>query len=179
MTFLSLYIGQGAFCAEFSVAPNEGPTTSTGVDVREFKKIKSIFKKNNQENPQELIQEQTQEQIEEVQPVQKEAKMVETELDTSTFSIFEDEEIIPTSNDDIPIVVKKKENKFLNFFKKKKKKSDAIPNADDFIQQEVNQDELPQEDIFEGSEESEAIKPTPDETYINDTEVVYIKEIEM
>ena len=79
--FLSLYIAQGAFCADLTIAQNDTDLTVQGVDVKDFKKIKSIFKKK-----------------EKTQKPQKEIIFEETELDNSTFSMFEDEDNSMFSN---------------------------------------------------------------------------------
>jgi len=135
LTFLSLYIGQGAFCAELNLS-NENSSTSQGIDVKNFK---SIFKKKPKK-----------------QTIPKEIKFEETELDTSTGSMFEDE--------DTSLIPVKKEKKRFNLFKKKTKKDQV---KDEIIEQEPIQDEY-----FENAVSS-------DETYINDTDIVYIQEVEI
>ena len=141
LTFLSLYIGQGAFCDELKLK-NMTIAQIQGVDVKNFK---TFFKKKDDKNASP-----------------KEIKLEETELDTSTFSMFEDEDTSLIQEK----TFQKKKSKF-NFFKKNKKQDeiqDEIKNEN--VQQEQVFDELPASDI-------------QDETYINDSEAVYIQEVEI
>ena len=136
LTFLSLYIGQGAFCAELNLS-NENANAQQGIDVKNFK---SIFKKKPKK-----------------QSAPKEIKFEEIELDTSTGSMFEDE--------DTSLTPVKKEKKKFSFFKKKNKKENKVEN--EIIKQEEIKDEY-----FENA-------VADDNTYINDTDIVYIQELEI
>lgn len=143
LTFLSLYIGQGAFCSETKLKDMTIAQVQ-GVDV---KNIKSFFKKSDDKKTSP-----------------KEIKLEETELDTSTFSMFEDEDTTfaqGVSNK------KTKKKSFFNFFKKNKN-------------QDKNKDEIQLEDVQQNQVFDEALVPDiQDETYINDTDVVYIQEVEI
>lgn len=137
LAFLSLYIGQGAFCAELNIT-SENQTTQQGIDVKGFK---SIFKKKTKQTDS------------------KEAKLKQTELDTSAFSMFEDEEATTVQENN------QKKTKF-NLFKKKAKKQK------DSKKEEIIQDEAVQDEFFDNAVSN-------DETYINDTDIVYIQEVEI
>ena len=163
--FLSLCIAQGAFCDELNVAEeyNIGEEVATsvkkGVDVKNFKNVKSIFdKKDDKKNSSSGL------------------KLKETELDKSTFSMFEDEDESMFFDDDENIKKAKKSEKkkkfsFFNKNKKTKIKKEEKQNTDDIINEEI---------IQEGEVEQGAILPDePSDTYINDTELVYIKEVEI
>ncbi|MBR5305048.1 MAG: BamA/TamA family outer membrane protein [Candidatus Gastranaerophilales bacterium] len=143
LTFLSLYIGQGAFCGELNI-DNAVVAQIQGVDV---KKIKTIFKKKDDKKT-----------------VQKEIKLEETELDKSTFSIFEDEDISLTSASSNK---KSKKKSRFNFFKKTKKQ--------DEIKDEIQAEEIQQEQVFDELPETNV----QDETYIDDGNIVYIQEVEI
>ncbi len=128
-----------------------------GVDIKEFKKIKNVtnvFHKKKNESPKSL-------------------KMKEVPLDDSTFSTFEDEDInmygtsvkeetAPTS-DNSETKVKNKQKGGKNIFKFKKKS------------QETEEPEIIQD---ENVNEQTAVE-NEDNTYINDDDLVYIKEIEI
>lgn len=94
---------------------------------------------------------------------QKSLEVKEVPLDTSTFSTFEDEEsdIFATSTTK-RVSKKKKTKKHFGFFKKKSKKNETVD-------EEVTLEETTLED--------EAVDE--DKTYINDTDIVYIKEVEI
>lgn len=141
LAFLSLYIGQGAFCAEMSIAPEEN-NIHQGINVNNFK---SIFKKKNKK-----------------QSAPKEIKLEQTELDTSTFSIFEDEDTsLSPKSEEIKTKKEKKKSHF-NLFKKKKNQ----------VKDEIIQEESTKDDYFDNA-------VSQDETYINDTDIVYIQEVEI
>lgn len=141
LAFLSLYIGHGAFCAEMNIAPEEN-NIHQGINVNNFK---SIFKKKNKK-----------------QSTPKEIKLEQTELDTSTFSIFEDEDTsLSPKSEEIKTKKEKKKSHF-NLFKKKKNQA-----KDEIIQEESTKD-----DYFDNA-------VSQDETYINDTDIVYIQEVEI
>ena len=139
LIFLSLYMGQGAFCYELNT---KNASSAQGVDV---KNIKTLFEKkdNKKVTPKKLTPE-------------------ETELDASTFSIFDDED---TSLSPINTKKTKKKSRF-NFFKKNKK-------------QKTNQEEIQAEEITQDKIDNSQPTFTQDETYINDTEIVYIQEVEI
>ncbi|MBE7708252.1 MAG: hypothetical protein E7Z88_06060 [Cyanobacteria bacterium SIG27] len=160
LAFLSLYIGQGAFCDELTISDDAPTTVQEGIDVRNFK---SIFKKNNKQKS-----------------APKEIKLEKTELDTSTFSIFEDEETTlfneTPSLETTQKTTKKPKKTFFNFLKKKKNKNEnelQNENLNEEIQNEDINDEAIQEGDLAPNEE------LADETYFNDSEVVYIKEVEI
>ena len=157
--FLSLFIGQGAFCVEENSIP-DSTIKVQGVDIKNFKKIKTFFKKQDKKENQQAP---------------KEIKLEETELDKSPFSMFEDEDnsmFIQNEKEDLETKVKtKKSKKKLNFnlFKKKKKQTEKT--------EELTNEEIQEETIIP---EQEAIsKDEENYTYINDTDVVYIKEVEI
>jgi len=135
-----------------------------GVDIKELKKIKNVknlfHKKQKNNSPKSL-------------------KMKEVPLDDSTFSMFEDSEA-EIGIDGLPVqnVVKKevkeekveekvvenvkpekKKRKFFNFKRKSKKT----------VEPEIKQEETVEEETITKDEQ----------TYINDTDLVYIKEIEI
>lgn len=156
IAFLSLLMGSCAYCDELSVSVDEN-SQKQGVDVNNFKGLKSIFKKKDKKDKSP-----------------KEIKLEETNLDTSTFSMFEDED---TSLKPVKFnskKTKKEKNtkkKFFNFFKKDKK-----PQQQE-IQEEIIQEET-KDSIFDTPSDLSDDAPQ-DETYINDTDVVYIKEVEI
>ena len=142
LTFLSLYIGQGAFCDELK-SNNLTIAQVQGVDVKD---IKTIFKKNGDKKNK------------------KELKLEETELDNSTFSMFEDEEapLVQEGNNK-----KKKKKSGFNFFNKNKK-------------QKVNEDVIEAEDIKKDEVINEqSAQDVQDETYIDESQIVYIQEVEI
>ena len=141
--FFSLLLGQSAYCA-------------SGVDVKEFKRlknIKSLFKKKEKNNSP------------------KEIKLEEMPLDKSTFSSFEDidddmySNPVIQDNDEKQINNKKKKKKSLFNFKRKNKKEEN--KQDEIIEEEINE---------QNSSETNEIEQG---TYINDTDLVYIKEVEI
>ncbi|MBQ4646455.1 MAG: BamA/TamA family outer membrane protein [Candidatus Gastranaerophilales bacterium] len=147
LTFLSLYIGQGAFCDELNVVSDVNQQKQ-GINVSNFK---SFFNKKNKK-----------------QQTPKEIKLEETELDRSTFSMFEEEEeSLSPLNSEVKKPKKQKKKTKFNLFKKKNKKQD-----DSKIQNENIQEEPIQDEFFDNS-------VVQDETYINDTDVVYIQEVEI
>ena len=156
IAFLSLLMGSCAYCDELSVSVDEN-SRKQGVDVNNFKGLKSIFKKKDKKDKSP-----------------KEIKLEETNLDNSTFSMFEDED---TSLKPVKFnskKTKKEKNtkkKFFNFFKKDKK-----PQQQE-IQEEIIQEET-KDSIFDTPSDLSDDAPQ-DETYINDTDVVYIKEVEI
>ena len=156
IAFLSLLMGSCAYCDELSVSVDEN-SQKQGVDVNNFKGLKSIFKKKDKKDKSP-----------------KEIKLEETNLDNSTFSMFEDED---TSLKPVKFnskKTKKEKNtkkKFFNFFKKDKK-----PQQQE-IQEEIIQEET-KDSIFDTPSDLSDDAPQ-DETYINDTDVVYIKEVEI
>ncbi len=156
IAFLSLLMGSCAYCDELSVSVDEN-SQKQGVDVNNFKGLKSIFKKKDKKDKSP-----------------KEIKLEETNLDNSTFSMFEDED---TSLKPVKFnskKTKKEKNtkkKFFNFFKKDKK-----PQQQE-IQEEIIQEET-KDSIFDTPSDLSNDAPQ-DETYINDTDVVYIKEVEI
>ena len=167
LTFLSLYIGQGAFCGELNVSSSNGETRrlASGIDIL---KAKPFFEKvkNKKQNKQKTL------------------RVEETPLDTSTFSMFEDDgemfDLDGNSGTSKNKKVKKKKEKtkknFLSIFKKNKKNKleskelDQEQNKDEIIPEEITKDEVV------GEQSSQEIK---DETYINDTDIVYIQEVEI
>ncbi|MBQ8636253.1 BamA/TamA family outer membrane protein [bacterium] len=172
--FLSLYIAQGAFCADMNIAEDNPSTIQQGVDVSNFKNVKSVFKKK--ENKGEKTQ-----KTKKVKKVKNKSKIQETELDNSTFSMFEEEENAIFSKEkeatpiNTPVAKKKNQTKtkrFGLFDKVKKKKTKQIEPIESIQNEEVTQ---------------EIIKPTPEteipteetETFVNDTDIVYIKEVEI
>ena len=156
IAFLSLLMGSCAYCDELSVSVDEN-SQKQGVDVNNFKGLKSIFKKKDKKDKSP-----------------KEIKLEETNLDNSTFSMFEDED---TSLKPVKFnskKTKKEKNtkkKFFNFFKKDKK-----PQQQE-IQEEIIQEET-KDSIFDTPRDLSNDAPQ-DETYINDTDIVYIKEVEI
>lgn len=156
IAFLSLLMGSCAYCDELSVSVDEN-SQKQGVDVNNFKGLKSIFKKKDKKDKSP-----------------KEIKLEETNLDNSTFSMFEDED---TSLKPVKFnskKTKKEKNtkkKFFNFFKKDKK-----PQQQE-IQEEIIQEET-KDSIFDTPSDLSNDAPQ-DETYINDTDIVYIKEVEI
>ena len=156
IAFLSLFAGSCAFCDELSVSMDEN-SQKQGVDVNYFKGLKSIFKKKDKKDK-----------------TPKEIKLEETNLDTSTFSMFEDEDTSLTPVEFNSKKTKKEKNtkkKFFNFFKKDKK-----PQQQE-IQEEIIQEET-KDSIFDTPQNLSDNVPQ-DETYINDTDIVYIKEVEI
>ena len=144
-------MGQSAFCLE---------ETASGIDVTELRKIKevkNIFHKKNKK-----------------QSAPKSLKMEETPIDESTFSIFEESETetgidgLPVQNtikketieEEVSVENPKKKRKLFNFFRKSKK------TAEPEIKEEI-------------IEEETITKDEAEKTYINDTDLVYIKEIEI
>ena len=112
--FLSLYIAQGAFCADLTIAQNDTNLTVQGVDFKDFKKIKSFFNKK-----------------EKTVKTQKEIKLEETELDNSTFSMFEDEDnsmFLDNEKQNQEASLKKSEKKKFNLFNKKNKPLNSHKN---------------------------------------------------
>lgn len=143
IAFLSLCFAQSAFCAELK-AENTTITQSEGVDVRN---IKSLFKKKDDKKNSP-----------------KEIKLEETKLDTSTFSMFEDED---TSLVQEKSKKEKKKKTPSKLFKKNKKQEK--------IQDEIKSEDITQEEIKENTSSSNI----QDETYINDSDLVYIQEVEI
>lgn len=153
MAFLSLCMGQNALCDEFNISSGENPSTKKGIDIRSFK---PLFQKNKDK-----------------QSAPKEIRLEETQLDTSPMSIFEDEDVSlieQNGNNSAkkPKTQKKKQKKNKTKFSlfKKNKKQDS--NQDNSIQEE----QIPQEEFFQDDLSN-------DQTYINDTDIVYIKEVEI
>ncbi len=159
--FLSLCIVQGAFCDELSIASEGATSVKKGVDVKNFKGVKSIFnKKDDKKNSPKTF------------------KVQETELDKSTFSMFEDEDDSMFFDDDENVKKEKtaKKKKKFSFFNKDKKQK----NKKEKPKKETTDDIIEEEVTKEGVSEQEAILPDePSDTYINDTELVYIKEVEI
>ena len=161
--FLSLMVGQSAYCAV-----GEGD----GFDIKELKKIKNvknIFHKKSKTVPKSL-------------------KLEETTLDNSPFSSFEDGEA-ETGVDGFPVnnvkqeikepavkeseikeekvkeeektvseIHKKKKFNLFNFKRKPKKQAEPEIQEETIQEEEITKDE---------------------KTYINDTDLVYIKEVEI
>lgn len=154
LMFLSLYMGQGAFCDELTVSQDTPQTIQEGIDVRNFK---SFFNKNKNSTPKEI-------------------KLEKTELDTSPFSIFEDEDTtLFGENEKFEAPkqsVKKSKNKkpIFSFLKKNKKQNS---NVQEEIKDEIIPQETPQEGDLAPNEEF------ADETYFNDSDIVYIREVEI
>lgn len=163
ITFISLLVLQGAHCSELDISLDDNQTAlKQGVDIKNLKKVKSLFpKKQNKDE------------------VQKDIKPEATQLDNSTFSMFEEEETNLFSNEkenasiDIKATKKKKEKKKFNFFKKNKSKKN-IENSDNF--DDIELEETIQDDS------SASINTTEDENnadYDDEANVVYIKEVEI
>ncbi len=154
IAFLSLFVGQSAFCDELSVSVDEN-TQKQGVDINNFKGLKSVFKKKDKKDK-----------------APKEIKLEDAPVDNSVFSAFEDEDtsLVPIKTDTKKAKKTKntKKKSLFNFFKKNKKQENQE------IQEEIIQEETTQEGIFDTSQDV-----SQDETYINDTDVVYIKEVEI
>ena len=149
--FLSLYCGQNALCSDTQMMDLENPA-SQGIDVSELKKVKnfkSIFSRKSKNDKQ------------------KEIKLEETELDDTPFSMFEDEDR-ELEGKKVKTKTKTKTKKTFSWFKKKDKKQEQ--------QEEIFEQESKNEDLFE---QSSITKDEQETTYINDTDVVYIKELEI
>ncbi len=140
--FLSLFMGQGAYCAE-------------GIDINELKKIKnvkSLFKKKPKENK-----------------APKELKLEEVPIDKSTFSSFEDidDDMYSNSIGENEVKVNNKPKKKRNFFNFKRKNKEEQQQQDEIIQEETTEENpITTNEVEQG-------------TYINDTDLVYIKEVEI
>ncbi len=130
----------------------------SGVDIKEFKRIKNVtnvFHKKKNKNPKSL-------------------ELKEVPLDDSAFSTFEDENInmygmstreeAPAENNPADKKVNNKQKGERKFFKFKKKNKN------------VQEPELIQE---ENIQEENTVIEKDDQTYINDDDLVYIKEIEI
>ena len=148
--FASLVVGQSAYCA---VGEAEG------VDIKELRRIKDVKNVFHKKKPAKTDS--------------KEPALKEMPLDDSTFSMFEESEA-EVGIDGLPVqnVIKqeadtttveqpkqKKKRKLFNFKRKSKK------NAEPEIEQEITEEEIP------------VVKE--EQTYINDTDLVYIKEVEV
>ena len=178
---LSLSLAQSAYCLDGATTVGVEPTREAGVDIKEFKRIKnikSIFKRNK-ENKEDTIQQETRIPTEQniENPSQKtkkhkKFKMKEVQLDDSTFSSFEDEEkdmfLNPQENEQQTNEKKTKKEKknFFNFFKKKKKN----------LQEEFQPESIQQEETIE---DNSYVTKDENYTYINDSDLVYIKELEI
>ena len=150
----TLFLGQRGFCVEEFSSQSQAQMNQ-GIDIKELKKVskvKSIFKKKaKKDTPKDL-------------------KLKETQLDDSVFSSFEDEEkssLSPSLEDAAEKNKKeakkiKKKKPAFSFFKRNKK--------------EKVQDEIFQEEI---SEDSPITKDEDAQTYVNDTNIVYIQEVEI
>ena len=113
--FLSLFMGQGAYCAE-------------GIDINELKKIKnvkSLFKKKPKENK-----------------APKELKLEEVPIDKSTFSSFEDidDDMYSNSIGENEVKVNNKPKKKRNFFNFKRKNKEEQQQQDEIIQEETTEE---------------------------------------
>ena len=129
------------------------------VDIAEFKKIKNIktiFQKKDKPTKQKSL------------------KIEETELDTSAFSMFEDEEEVEYSEikktkkekkQKEKNVTKKKKNKF-NFFQRKKN----LQNEEIFEEESTNEQEITKDEVQKNNDS---------QTYINDSDLIYIQEVEI
>lgn len=147
LAFLSLSGVQKAYCA---------------IDIAEFKKlknVKTVFQKKDKNKEEQQ---------------QKSLKFEEAPLDTSDFSLFEDEEDTGYQKTQ----KKAKKSKKTKNTQKEKKKIEFK-----FFDRNKNKEKQQQEEIFE--EENAADEITIDEneqqqfTYINDSDLVYIKEVEI
>ncbi len=147
LVFLSLTGAEKAYCA---------------IDIKEFKRLKEV---KNLFHKKDKNKEETK---------QKSLKFEEAPLDTSDFSMFEDEvdteyKKLEKTPDKEEKKVKKKKKFNLNFFKRKKKEENLNKQDDEVFE------------VEETTEGEEAI--TKDEveqkTYINDSDLVYIKEVEI
>ncbi len=154
--FLSLYITQGALCADFNLS-GENTTNLKGVDVKNFKGVKSIFnKKDDKKSP----------------------KIEEAKLDTSTFSMFEDEEnsVFFQEGEQIPDEVKSTKKKKFSFFKKDKKKKNKKQKEKTQTSQDIQDEDIFQEETIE---DGAITKEEQIQTDVDDNEIVYIKEVEI
>lgn len=151
----TLSLGQSAFCAD-------------GIDIKELKKIKNVknvfHKKEKKENK-----------------TQKSLEMKEVPLDDSTFSTFEDENIdaFGTSYREVDSEQEtvQKENKEK---KEKKVKNDKPKKERKFLNfKRKNKNTKSEETIEEETTQEEPVIEQGDNTYINDDDLVYIKEIEI
>lgn len=163
--FASLLFIQGANCLELNIAPEDGSTSlKQGVDVKNFKKVKTIFTKKQKEDS-----------------AQKNIKLESTQLDNSTFSMFEeeDEDLFSDKKTEPSIDIKatknKKEKKKFNFFKKNKtKKEKKEANSFDDIQlEETSKDEI------QDTPTNTITKDENETSYQEDSNIVYIKEVEI
>lgn len=125
---------------------------ANGFDLSEIKNLKKIFTQKESEEPKSL-------------------KLEETELDKSTFSVFEEDEtdIFSNSAKEVPVSDKKlapkKKKPIFSFIKRNKKEN----KQDDIIEQE----ETIEEEITTDDDDNNF-------TYINDDkDLVYIKEVEI
>ncbi len=153
---LSLVIFASLITAQSFAAVGEGD----GVDIKEFKRIKDVKNIFNKKNK--------------AQDAPKSLQLKEVPLDESPFSMFEDEQAeIGIDGQNIPNVVKqadekklenpkpKRKIKFFNFKRKTKKTVEPV------IEEEII------------NEENSISKDEDEKTYINDTDLVYIKEVEV
>lgn len=141
IAFFTLFIGQGTFAYE-KISMGVEPTNAGRVDIKELKKVKSVFKKKTTKEKSS-----------------KSLKLKEIPLDTMPTTMFEDE--VDDSLEHVNVEKTKTKRKFSLFSKKKKTKQQIDEN--DII--------IPENDANE-----EIIE---DKTYYNDTNAVYIKELEI
>ncbi len=168
--FLSISLGHQMFCVADNLQAGIEPSNASMVDISELKKIKnvkSVFKKDKKDKKENNKQS---EQVQETKA--KSLNFQETPLDTNTpFSAFEDETIdftgAPEPTEETRVNNKKekkakKKSKF-NLFKKKKKNT----QSEEIIEQEQTQEYIPTEE------------EDNNRTYVNDTDIVYIQELEI
>lgn len=148
--FATLAAGQAAYCA---VGEGEGFDIN---ELKRLKNVKNIFHKKDKK-----------------QTSPKSLQLKEVPLDDSTFSMFEDSEA-ETGIDGLPIqnVVKKADEKALEQPKQKKKRK--------FFNFKRKSKNAPEPEIQEENIQDEAItKEEQEHTYINDTDLVNIQEVEI
>ncbi len=197
-------MGQYGFCASKSSEKTNLVKISSlnvgGVDVKEFKKVKNLFHKKSDDNSQNdpyqsgpslnnASQNNTSQS--DAAAIKKNLGFEKTELDNSTFSIFEDESIDEfgqSSDSDSSLGKKDKKNKKIKEKKqkqqkqqkkaKKEKKNKKNKNTDDNQNQQY--DENITEEMPNGNQDVDFDNNvSQDKTYINDTDIVYIKEVEV
>lgn len=157
---LSLSIGQGVFASEEDPISGVDPATASRVDIKELKKVtdfKSFFKRKPKEG----------------QKKEKKLKIKEVPLDKSDFSMFEDADTsvyAPVKEDKNQVEVKQEKNKkvkrknIFNFFQRNK--TQKVEPKDEIIEETPIEQEITKDEDFQ-------------HTYINDTDAVYIKEVEI
>ncbi len=163
--FISVLTGQCGLAYD-QIAPSD----ANKVDINTFKKIKevkTIFtkKKEQKVQEQEAKTQETEEQI--IEEQERKGLRIKKSESNEPLSEFDDEEteVFSSKKEDLTKYQKPKTNKKrFNFFKKKNKPQKTKETTEETFQQEEIKDDFVIED---------------DRTYINDTDLVYIQEVEI